>query len=173
MAFFGIQNRNIDQIISAKGQAIKIVPNALYQQGDPSSICARYDMLPFKKEQFNAIIIHQLHMLDLNIKSVFSTLMPYLHPGGLFLISTLLYEPPIFSDFPALHAIGDALSQHGIPSPIIEKHRMTYTFKHSLPQLYFLAMGLEAPPEESITLSWAIAHGWKKQPQVRMPESRK
>jgi hypothetical protein len=169
----GIQNPLIIDTAKKKGHLIQIIEDPAYQTKNNFCLCAHFSQLPLAKESLNCIIIHHIHMLDLDLKVLVSTLVPYLKPGGLFLMSSFIHDAHVFPEFPAVHAIGDSLNQHDIPSPIVERHSMQYAFKNSSSMPYFLAMGLEAAFEKKANLSWAIAHGWKKQPQVKLPRSRK
>lgn len=172
IALLGIHHPLMTNAAADKGQVVQVIGDLVCDQKNHMSVCAEYHQLPFPQESLDALIVHHIHMLNLNLEDLLSTLIPHLKPGGLFLMSTFIHEPTTFHDFPALHAIGDALNQHNIPSPIVERHGMQYHFKNSTPHPYFLAMGLETSFEQNASVSWAIAHGWKRRPQVTMPRSR-
>ena len=173
IAVFGIHNPLLIDAAKEKGNITQIIDDPLYQTEKNPCLCADFNRPPFALESLDGIIVHHIHMLNLDLKVLMSTLVPYLKPGGLFLMSALIHDPHMLPEFPAVHAIGDSLNQHDIPSPVVERHRMQYTFKNNPSKPYFLAMGLEATFEQKVTLSWAIAHGWKKQPQVKLPRSRR
>lgn len=135
------------------------------------------DFLELKNQQspVDAIILSKLHAQTLELGDAFEKLGNMIKPGGLLVLSTLIYSENI-PDFPSLHALGDALMQNGFSHPIVERHQMTYRFSSpKKKQQALLAIGIQEPSlATSMSLTWAIAHAWRQKPDnmIKLPKSR-
>ena len=139
------------------------------------TITTSFPALPENQAPVDVILMSKLHAQAQDLGQTLQQLADIIKPQGLLIFGTLIYSETT-PDFPSLHAIGDALGQHGFSHPIVERHQMTYRFSSpEKKRKALLAIGIQEPsPATSMSLTWAIAHAWRKElPNiVKMPTSR-